>query len=413
MIDQAQRATARLPLRGDRRGDRRALVARRRAPRRRALLPSLAGAFALLCFAALLVNDLVAGHALAGAAVARGLLARRRAGRVPRRPAALAARARRPRRPVPRARRDARRASCSAALRATLGDPELVVAYCAAGVRRVRRRRRRAGRAARRRRRRAVVPSSATAASVAALVYDASLDDDPELVEAVTRGGRDRDRERAPARRVAGAARRAQGVARADRRGGRRRAAPARAQPARRRAAAPRRDRAAAAAAPEPRRRRPVDAEQLVTTASDELAHSLAELRELARGIHPAVLEHGLAAALDVARRRAPRSRRRSSCEPAERLPEPVELAAYFVASEALANVAKYAQATHATIRVWRARLAATIEIADDGVGGADDTRGSGLRGLADRVEALDGRLRVRSPPGAGTTVTAELPCGS
>jgi signal transduction histidine kinase len=98
--------------------------------------------------------------------------------------------------------------------------------------------------------------------------------------------------------------------------------------------------------------------------------------------------------------------------EPGERLPEPVELAAYFVASEALANVAKYAQATSVTMRVWRSGPVAAIEIADDGVGGADDADGSGLRGLADRVEALQGRLRVVSPPGVGTTVTAELPCG-
>ena len=94
------------------------------------------------------------------------------------------------------------------------------------------------------------------------------------------------------------------------------------------------------------------------------------------------------------------------------RLPEPVELAAYFVASEALTNVAKYSHATHATVRVWRDDGHVAIEIADDGIGGADSSRGSGLRGLADRVEALDGSLRVVSPTGAGTVVTAELPCG-
>ena len=101
------------------------------------------------------------------------------------------------------------------------------------------------------------------------------------------------------------------------------------------------------------------------------------------------------------------------SCDTTGRLPEAVELAAYFVASEALANVAKYSRATHATVRVWQSGPKATIEIADDGIGGADDSRGSGLRGLADRVEALEGSLRVVSPAGAGTTVTAELPCGS
>jgi signal transduction histidine kinase len=156
----------------------------------------------------------------------------------------------------------------------------------------------------------------------------------------------------------------------------------------------------------------PATAEQLATSAGDELALSLAELRELARGIHPAVLEHGLAAALDslAARASVPT---RVLFEAPERLPEPVELAAYFVASEALANVAKYAQATAVSMRVWRTEAIAIIEIADDGIGGADDTGGSGLRGLADRVEALDGHLRVSSPAGAGTVVTAELPCGS
>ena len=93
--------------------------------------------------------------------------------------------------------------------------------------------------------------------------------------------------------------------------------------------------------------------------------------------------------------------------------PEPVALAAYFVACEALANVAKYAQARHAAIRVRCADELLRVDIADDGVGGADETLGSGLRGLADRVEALDGRLKVSSPPGAGTVITAELPCRS
>ena len=155
----------------------------------------------------------------------------------------------------------------------------------------------------------------------------------------------------------------------------------------------------------------PAAAEQLAKTAGDELALSLAELRELARGIHPAVLEHGLSAALDslAARASVPT---KVLFETADRLPEPVELAAYFVASEALANVAKYAHATAVSMRVWRTNGIASIEIADDGVGGAKDTDGSGLRGLADRVEALEGSLRLTSPAGAGTVVTAELPCG-
>ena len=124
------------------------------------------------------------------------------------------------------------------------------------------------------------------------------------------------------------------------------------------------------------------------------------------------MLEHGLAAALESLASRSTVATT-VSYEAPDRLPEPVELAAYFVASEALANVGKYAQATNVSMRVWRAGRVASIEVADDGVGGADDAAGSGLRGLADRVEALEGSLRVVSPPGAGTIVTAELPCGS
>jgi signal transduction histidine kinase len=124
------------------------------------------------------------------------------------------------------------------------------------------------------------------------------------------------------------------------------------------------------------------------------------------------VLNHGLHAALDtlVDQATVPTE---LSYTGGGRLPEAVELAAYFVASEALANIAKYARAAHAAVRVTRTGDTMVIEIADDGIGGADASRGSGLRGLADRVEALDGRLRVDSPPGAGTVVRAELPCGS
>ena len=149
-----------------------------------------------------------------------------------------------------------------------------------------------------------------------------------------------------------------------------------------------------------------------IKAAGDELSQSLEELRELARGIHPAVLNHGLKAALDSLASRAsvPTA---VSFQSAERLPEQVELAAYFVACEALANVAKYAQASAASVRVSRRNGLAVIEIADDGVGGADETAGTGLQGLADRVAALDGTLRILSPPGAGTVVTAELPCVS
>jgi signal transduction histidine kinase len=156
----------------------------------------------------------------------------------------------------------------------------------------------------------------------------------------------------------------------------------------------------------------PEVAEELATAATDELTQSLQELRELARGLHPAVLEHGLDAALHALAARAPVPTDVEYAGP-PRPPETIALAAYFVASEALTNVAKYAQASAVAVRVTEAGGAMTIEIADDGVGGADDARGSGLRGLADRVEALDGRLRVTSPPGEGTVVSAELPCAS
>jgi signal transduction histidine kinase len=156
----------------------------------------------------------------------------------------------------------------------------------------------------------------------------------------------------------------------------------------------------------------PALAEQLAASASDELSQSLEELRELARGIHPAVLNHGLQAALNslAARASVPTS---VSFESPERLPEPVELAAYFVACEALTNIAKYAHATQTTIRVSRHDGPVVVEIADDGVGGADESAGTGLQGLADRVAALDGTLRILSPLDGGTVVTAELPCES
>lgn len=156
-------------------------------------------------------------------------------------------------------------------------------------------------------------------------------------------------------------------------------------------------------------RRDPSEAEQLVTSASDQLARSLAELRELARGIHPAALDQGLDVALEAL---ATRSAVPATVEYADgpRLPQPIEFAAYFVASEALANAAKHARARVVTVRVRRDGSVAVIEIADDGVGGADLTAGSGLRGLTDRVEALHGHLTVASPVGGGTVVRAELP---
>jgi PAS domain S-box-containing protein len=155
----------------------------------------------------------------------------------------------------------------------------------------------------------------------------------------------------------------------------------------------------------------PDDACRLLDGAAVQLAEALAELRELARGIHPAVLsERGLGPALEVLAHRAPLPVDVVS-DLGSRLPAPVEAAAYYVVSEALANVAKYAQASAVQVRVARLDETAVIEISDDGVGGADARNGSGLRGLADRVEALHGRLAVESPHGCGTRLLAEIPC--
>jgi signal transduction histidine kinase len=156
----------------------------------------------------------------------------------------------------------------------------------------------------------------------------------------------------------------------------------------------------------------PAAAEALVATAAAELATSVDELRELARGIHPAVLDHGLTVALESLAARSTVATT-VSIDLLERLPEVVEVAAYFVASEALANVAKHAQASAVQITISRGAKGALVEVADDGVGGADDAGGSGLRGLADRVEALGGQLRIRSPLGTGTTISAVIPCAS
>ena len=148
----------------------------------------------------------------------------------------------------------------------------------------------------------------------------------------------------------------------------------------------------------------------LLDRAQQELQTSLSELRELARGIHPAVLtERGLEPALEALASRAPVPVTLES-DARERLPGPVESAAYFVVSEALANVAKYASATHATVAVRRVNGRVTVEVSDDGVGGADAAQGSGLRGLADRVAALDGTLSLESPEGRGTRLRAEIP---
>lgn len=148
-----------------------------------------------------------------------------------------------------------------------------------------------------------------------------------------------------------------------------------------------------------------------VHKARREVAASLDELREIARGIHPAVVTgHGLAVALEqLAARAAVPIRLR--VEVPGRLSEAIEVASYYVVAESLTNVSKYAQASEATVEVSQSKGFLLVEVTDDGIGGADTERGSGLRGLADRVEALGGRLRVWSPPGGGTRVQAEIPC--
>jgi signal transduction histidine kinase len=145
--------------------------------------------------------------------------------------------------------------------------------------------------------------------------------------------------------------------------------------------------------------------------AAAQLRQALAELRELAAGIHPAILtEGGLAPAIrSLAEQAAVPVTLRAL--PDERLPEPVEAAAYFVVCEALANVAKHASARAATVSVQQLDGHLVTEVADDGIGGADVADGTGLRGLADRLAAVDGQLDVISPPGRGTRLVATIPC--
>jgi signal transduction histidine kinase len=141
----------------------------------------------------------------------------------------------------------------------------------------------------------------------------------------------------------------------------------------------------------------PEKATRLLDWSRKELDETLKELRELARGIHPAVLsDRGLGPAVETL---------------AHRTPLPVEVGELPVVSEALTNVAKYASASHATVAVSQDDGRLTVEVADDGVGGADPGRGSGLRGLAARLEIIEGRLEIDSEPGRGTTVRARIPC--
>jgi signal transduction histidine kinase len=151
------------------------------------------------------------------------------------------------------------------------------------------------------------------------------------------------------------------------------------------------------------------DAADVLRVAHDELGEAHAELRDLARGLHPVALsERGLVRALEALA---------AGCDmpvtidvQAGDLPEEVELAAYFIVSESLTNASKYAAAKSVRVRVARERDALLVEIADDGRGGADPAAGTGLHGLADRIDTLGGRFEVDSPPGAGTRVRARLP---
>jgi signal transduction histidine kinase len=154
----------------------------------------------------------------------------------------------------------------------------------------------------------------------------------------------------------------------------------------------------------------PANAARLIAQAREEAQLAIKELRDLARGIHPAVLsERGLCAALEALATRSPVPVAVVGV-PEAPLDPSVEVAAYFVTAEALTNVAKYAHASEACVELSVDDARLRVEVRDDGRGGAELETGSGLRGLRDRVEALDGRFELDSPPGAGTRVTVEIP---
>jgi signal transduction histidine kinase len=157
----------------------------------------------------------------------------------------------------------------------------------------------------------------------------------------------------------------------------------------------------------------PDEARALVEEAHEEAKRALVELRDLARGIHPAVLsDRGLDAALSALAARSPVPVE-VNVELARRPAPAVEAIAYFVVAEALTNVAKHAGATRASVTVMGRGDRIALEVADDGRGGAEASAGTGLAGLADRVASVDGWLHVISPDGGPTTLLAELPCGS
>jgi signal transduction histidine kinase len=157
----------------------------------------------------------------------------------------------------------------------------------------------------------------------------------------------------------------------------------------------------------------PEAAAALLAGAHEDAKTALVELRDLARGIHPAILtDRGLDAAVSALAARCP-----VPCTVAielpERLPAAVESAAYFTIAEALANVAKHSGASHCSITGEVKDMMLSVEVTDDGCGGLRESAGTGIAGLRGRVEALDGRLLVVSPEGAGTVLRAELPCAS
>jgi signal transduction histidine kinase len=255
---------------------------------------------------------------------------------------------------------------------------------------------------------RAVAMVDRDGARVAALIYDRSLDDDPELVEAVGGAATIALENRllqaeADARLAELQASRQRLVAVAD--AERRRIERNLHDGAQQRlvAMALSLRLAQGAVAGDPR------AAGLLAQASEELQLTLQELRELARGIHPAVLsDRGLDVALDALAQRC--SVPVDLTLPGIRLPQPVEATAYYLVAESLTNVAKYANASGVTVTVAVDDDVVRIEVRDDGVGGADIERGTGLRGLADRAEALHGALRIESPAGGGTLVAATIP---
>ena len=149
-----------------------------------------------------------------------------------------------------------------------------------------------------------------------------------------------------------------------------------------------------------------------VDHAVEDLGRAVKDLRDLANGLHPAILgEEGLVPALEAAADRLPMRVRVQA--PTDRFPPDVEATAYYVACEAMTNAAKHARASAVDVRVSNCDGSLCLEVVDDGVGGADITAGSGLRGLLDRIDAVGGHLDLESPPSGGTTVRVEIPCGS